>query len=317
MLPPNHQDLIDGITCVDTNYYRPELAACYLVTQGDQAAFVDTGTYYSVPKLLELLKFKGIPLDKVSYVMPTHVHLDHAGGAGELMRHLPNAKLIAHPRAARHLITPEKLTAGVIAVYGEKDYQESFGTLIPVAEERVIIADDEFTLDFNGRVLVFIDSPGHARHHYSVFDTMSKGFFTGDTFGLSYRELDTADAAYVLPTTTPTQFDPQAWHATIDRYLGYQPERMFLTHYGMVSDVPRLASDLHRRIDDFVDIASSATDASDRHEIILRSLTDYVIRDLADVNPLISAERCKEIFELDLELNTQGLEVWLDRTTTQ
>ena len=312
---PNHQNLVHGITCVDTDYYRPALAACYLVTQGDQAGFVDTGTYYSVPKLLEVLKFKGIPFDNVSYVMPTHVHLDHAGGAGELMRHLPNAKLIAHPRAARHLIAPEKLTAGVIAVYGEKDYQESFGALVPVAEERVIIAEDEFTLDFNGRKLVFIDTPGHARHHYSIYDPLSNGFFTGDTFGLSYRELDTNGAAYVLPTTTPTQFDPQAWHATIDRYLSYKPQRMFLTHYGMVSDVPELASDLHRKIDGFVEIARSASDANDRHETILNTLTDYVTRDLAKFNPQISAERCEQIFELDLELNTQGLEIWLDRKT--
>ncbi len=221
-----------SITCVDTGYFRPRLAACYLIEQGDQAAFVDTGTSRTTPRLLELLRIRSIVPESVAYVMPTHVHLDHAGGAGALMSQLPNAKLVVHPRGARHMIDPSKLIAGAKAVYGDAAFRERFGEIIAVPEERVVIANDGFTLDLNGRSLLFLDTPGHARHHYSIFDGISKGFFTGDVFGLSYREFDTAAGAFIFPTTTPVQFDPDAWHASLDRLLSYAPELMFLTHFG-------------------------------------------------------------------------------------
>jgi glyoxylase-like metal-dependent hydrolase (beta-lactamase superfamily II) len=310
---PLHKDLVDNVTCIDTGYYRPSLAACYLIVHKDQAAFVDTGTFYAVPSLLKLLDYKNIAVENVAYVMPTHVHLDHAGGAGELMRHLPNATLISHPRGARHLIDPGKLTASATAIYGENEFRKSFGEIVPVPEQRIIVADDGFGIDLNGRPFLFLDTPGHARHHYSVYDEMSNGFFTGDTFGLSYRELDSINGSYIFPTATPVQFDPEAWHTSIDRYLSYKPERMFLTHFGMVTDISRLADNLHRGIDAFVDMAHQASNSDNRHQKILENMTEYLISGVASVNPEIGENRCKEIFALDLALNTQGLEVWLDR----
>lgn len=314
-MPPNpvYQDLLQGITCIDTNYRRPRLAACYLVMQGNQAAFIDTGTYHSVPLLLEVLRRKGISREQVAYVMPTHVHLDHAGGAGELIRQLPNARLVIHPRGARHMIDPEKLTSGSIAVYGEEEFRRHFGELHPVPEDRVIIAEDEFSLDLNGRTLLFFDTPGHAKHHYSIYDEHSNGFFTGDTFGLSYRELDGQNGPFIFPPTTPVQFNPTAWHDSIARYLRLKPQRMFLTHYGMVTEVAKLADDLCHDIDELATIAQEAADAPDRHQRILQDITDYLLSRAGESHPEHSAQRVQEIFALDLELNTQGLEVWLDR----
>jgi glyoxylase-like metal-dependent hydrolase (beta-lactamase superfamily II) len=311
--PAATQDLGAGITRIDTGYLRPGLAACYLIRQGDQAAFVDSGTSHTVPSLLALLEALGIARSQVRYVMPTHVHLDHAGGAGELMRHLPNAALVAHPRGAPHFIDPAKLASGALAVYGEQAFRRNFGELVPVPEARVRVAEDGLRLDLAGRELLILDTPGHARHHYSVFDETSRGFFTGDTFGLSYRELDGERGAYVFPTTTPVQFDPQAWHRSLDRYLAHAPERMFLTHFGRVDDVPRLAADLRRGIDRLAEIARRNRDAEDRPGRILSEMTDHLIEDAQRRNPALSAERIQEIYALDLELNTQGLEVWLDR----
>lgn len=311
---PNYYDLGEGISCIDSGYYRPGLAASYLMIQGEQAAFIDTGTYHSVPTLLELLKLKGIKQENVAYVMPTHAHLDHAGGAGELIRRLPNATLIAHPRAARHLIDPEKLTAGALAVYGQAEFTKGFGRLVPLPEHRVIVIEDGFSLDFNGRPLVFLDTPGHARHHYSVFDEVSEGFFTGDTFGLSYPELDCGSTPLIFPSTTPVQFDPDAWHYTIDRYLEFNPARVFLTHFGMVMEVPKLADALRRGIDAFVTLATSAQcPVTDRHQHLLKGITEYLITEARRLNPNVSAEFCRALYAFDLELNTQGLEVWLDR----
>src|SRR5690348_13661727 len=159
---PIHQRLGNGITCIDAGLQRPGLACCYLMQSGDQYAFIETGTAHTAPRLLALLDHLGIPRANLRYVMPTHVHLDHAAGAGILMQALPNAALIAHPRAARHLIDPSKLIAGAAAVYGEEGLRASFGTPLPVPESRAVIADDGYTLDFNGRKLVFLDAPGHA-----------------------------------------------------------------------------------------------------------------------------------------------------------
>lgn len=214
-----YQRLPDGITCIDTGYYRDELAACYLIEHAGRAAFVDTGTQPAVPRLLQLLENRKLPLDAVDYIIPTHVHLDHAGGAGELMRRMPNAKLVIHPRGARHMIDPSVLEVSAMSVYGEADFKNMFGELIPVPEERIISAPDNFELDFNGRRLLIRDTPGHARHHFCIYDELSGGFFAGDTFGISYRELDTDVGAFILPTTTPVQFEPEAWLSSLDMLM--------------------------------------------------------------------------------------------------
>ncbi|HKH21527.1 MAG TPA: MBL fold metallo-hydrolase [Gammaproteobacteria bacterium] len=306
---------MDGVTCVDTGYYRPALAACYLIEHNGQAAFVDTGISRTVPQLLQLLEIKQIARDDVAYVMPTHVHLDHAGGAGALMAQLPSAKLVIHPRGARHMIDPTKLAAGATAVYGEVAFLENFGELIPVAEERIIVADDGYSLDLNGRLLLFLDTPGHARHHYSIYDQTSNGFFTGDIFGLSYRELDTAASQFVFPTTTPVQFDPEAWHHSLDRLLSYNPERMFLAHYGMVTRIEKLAGDLHRRIDKLTEIAKAAH-GKDQQEQIMQGMIDLLADELRRTGHSLSTDEVVELFRLDLELNAQGLQVWLNRNAS-
>ena len=255
MKPSDCIDLDHGISTIDTGYCRPGFDASHLIVAQGQAALVDVGTSHSVPHILQVLQDKGIARRDVRYVMVTHVHLDHAGGAGALLQHLPEAQLVAHPRGAPHMIDPGKLIAGATAVYGEARFRSLYGDIVPVASERVITATDNFELSLNGRSLLFVDTPGHARHHYCVWDPASRGIFSGDTFGLSYREFDTQHGPFIFPTTTPVQFDPDALHASIKRLLSFNPERMYLTHYGRVEDVPRLAVQLHRLIDVFVALA--------------------------------------------------------------
>ena len=169
-------DYEHGISVIDAHHHRPKLAAFYLIIEGNQAAFIDTGTSHSIPDALDVLARKGLTPKQVAYVIPTHVHLDHAGGAGAMMRRFPNAKLVAHPKGARHLIDPTKLIAGVTAVYSAKVVARDFGEIVPVDAARVMEAPDGFTLDLNGRQLLFLDTPGHARHHFCVVDGHSRGF---------------------------------------------------------------------------------------------------------------------------------------------
>jgi len=308
-----YQDLGDGITCIDTGYKRPQAAAAYLIIENDCAGFIDTGTFHSVKNLLAVLDDKGLSPEQVNFVMPTHVHLDHAGGAGELMRRLPNATLVMHPRGARHMIHPEKLTQGVIAVYGEENFQRQFGSLIPVPEGRVMVAKDGFSVDLAGRTLVFLDTPGHASHHYCVWDERSQGFFTGDTFGLSYREWDVEGRAFVFPTTSPVQFRPDAWVQTLDKLARYKPERINLTHYGQVSDVEHLMHQLREGIERSVIIARDCRESNNRYDCIREGLLNYLVQNLKQHGLPWSPLEVEKFLEMDLKLNTQGLEVWLDR----
>ena len=307
-------DLDQEIVCIDTGYGRSMLDAAYLLRQGERAAFVDTGTYQCVPRFLQVLAYYGIPRTSVDYVIPTHAHLDHAGGAGELMRQLPQARLVAHPRAAPHLIDPSRLIAGTRAVYGEQGFRARFGEVVPVPAERVLQAPDGYVLELNGRRLEFVDSPGHARHHFCIYDAKSRGFFTGDTFGISYREFDTANGAFVFATTTPPQFEPQVWQTTLDRLLAYHPERMYVTHFGRVDEVARLAEDLRQSIRAFTDIALQA-DAVDgeRNAQMERRMLAHLLDRLRAHGCALPEARAKELLAMDVELNVQGLEVWLAR----
>ncbi len=307
-----HKDLGEGITCIDTGYVRPRLAACYLVEAGDQAAFVDCGTPNSMPRVLAAMRDRGIAAEQVAYVIPSHVHLDHAGGAGAMMQAFPNARLVVHPRGARHLIDPSKLIAGVKAVYGETEYRRNFGELVPVPAERVIEAPDGFAIDLDGRRLTVYDSPGHARHHFCVYDDRSQGIFTGDTFGISYREFDTPKGPFLFATSTPVQFDPDAWHRTLDRLLALSAERLYLTHFSSVELTKSLAAQLRDSIDAFVEIAMAEEGAgAARLGNITKRMRSLLLGGLQTHGCELAQSECESLLAMDIDLNAQGLDVWL------
>ena len=244
-----------GVNVIDADFHREHMAGCYLVEADTEVAFIEVGTNSSTPRLMKVLESRGWKPEDVTYVIVTHVHLDHAGGAGSLMQLLPKATFLVHPYGARHMIDPAKLEAGARAVYGDQMFNEVYGTLIPVEEERTRIMEDGDQVTLGNRQLRFMDSPGHARHHFCVYDSLTNGWFTGDTFGLSYREFDTANGAFLLPTTTPIQFDPEALTASVRKLVANKPDYLYLTHYGRVDDVQRLAKVMIKGVDTFVRIA--------------------------------------------------------------
>ena len=310
---PASEDLGHGIHAIDTGFVRPFFDASHLVVDEGRAAFVDVGTTFSVPRLLAALDALGVPREAVDYVIVTHVHLDHAGGAGEMMRALPAAKLVVHPRGARHMIDPAKLWAGASAVYGEDSMRRNFGRLVPVDPARVIEAADGFRLELGSRSLLFLDTPGHARHHFCVWDEASRSMFTGDTFGLAYRELASARGAFVMPTTTPVQFEPDALIASIDRLLERSPQAMLLTHYSRVSEVERLAGELRRRIGELAALGRAADHVPDRGQRLRAGVRELVLGWVRDHETPLPVEGVEAVVALDIELNAQGLEAWLDR----
>ena len=291
---PDFVDRLDhGIHVVDTGFHRPRFDAAYLIVEDGRAAFVDTGTNHSVPRLLAALVAAGLAPDAVDMVIATHVHLDHAGGAGLLMQELPRARLVAHPRGARHLVDPVHLIKGATAVYGAEEIERSYGTLVGVAADRVVETADGMTLELAGRPLLFLDTPGHAMHHHCIWDERSRGFFTGDTFGLSYREFDTARGAWIMPTTTPVQFQPEALRRSIERILAFSPQQIFVTHYGPVGDVPRLADLFLAQLDEMVVLARSLAKAPDRHEALKRGLETIHLRSVRAHGVVLSDQRIR------------------------
>ena len=305
----NRVDFGHGIHLVDADYLRPGLAAIHLIVEKGRAALVDTGTSQSLPGLLAALGELGLSADSVDYVILTHVHLDHAGGAGAMMRAFSKARLVVHPRGARHMIDPSKLIEGATAVYGADYIAKIYPDILPIDAARVDEAPEGAEFLLAGRKLTCFDAPGHAYHHICIQDEATGGVFTGDVFGLSYRELDVEGRQFVFPTTTPTQFDHQAMRQTVERIVALDPPAVYQTHYGQFTDVPGGARDLLRRLDHLVVL----TLAEKTEEGLKAAMTDYLIAEARDHGCALSDAALKEIWAMDLELNSQGLSYWLEK----
>ena len=301
------------IYSVDAEYVRPKHAAIHLILENGRVAFVDTGCNDSIPNALRALDELGVSVDSVDYVMLSHIHLDHAGGAGTMMKLFPNARLVVHPRGAWHMAKPARLMESVATVYGIEETRRLYGEVLPIDASRIIEATHETSIDLAGRKLLCLDAPGHAKHHIAIVDSKSGHIFSGDIFGLSYPELDTDGRQFVFPTTTPVQFDPQAMHASIEMLMSYRPQAIYLTHFGQICDVAAKALDLHRMIDAHVAIALREKKAgAERHARIRVGLDELLLEETKRFGCRLADADVLKVFDADLELNTQGLVVWLD-----
>ena len=301
------------IYAIDAHYVRPLLAAVHLIVENGRAAFVDTGSNDALPYALAALESLGLGPTAVDYVFLTHIHLDHAGGAGAMMRAFPQARLVVHPRGARHMVDPARLLEGAAAVYGAAEVRRLYGEVLPVDQSRIIEAKPLLKVDLAGRELLCLDTPGHAKHHICIVDRKSGHVFTGDCFGLSYRELDVNGRQFIFPTTTPAQFDPQALFASLDLLMSYQPGALYLTHYSQITDVPAKVIQLRRLIDAHLNIARSERGAGvERHARIRAGLANLLLDETKIFGCPLSTEKILDIYATDLDLNAQGLCVWLD-----
>ena len=298
--------LAHGIYCIDALYVKPGVASIYLLREADEVAIIETGTYYSVPNVLATLTELGIAKSQVKYVIPTHVHLDHAGGAGEMMQQFDQARLIIHPRGARHMIDPQKLITGTISVYGEETFNRLYGRIEAIPEARIEIAQDLARFDVGNRELVFFDTPGHARHHFCIYDEVSNGVFTGDTFGISYEPMKQLVRG-LIPTTPPVQFDPPALHHSISRIMSFNPARLYLTHYGEFVNPAAQLSSFNQWIDEYVDLCRQLDSTAADYETSLEdALQNLILEELAGAdNAMLS-----RILQTDIRLNAQGLAHW-------
>jgi glyoxylase-like metal-dependent hydrolase (beta-lactamase superfamily II) len=283
--------------------------AAHVVVTGSRAAIIDTGPNSAVPLILAALAELGVERDAVEFLFLTHVHLDHAGGAGALMRQLPRATAVLHPRGAPHMVDPARLIAGSRAVYGEV-FDRLYGEIQPIARERIVIAQDGQRFELADRVFECVHTPGHALHHQAIVDLGATSIFTGDTFGLSYREFDTARGPWIMPTTTPTQFDPGQLKSSIVRLMHFRPRRLYLTHYSEVAQCARLANDMYDAVDGFVRIARATGPDTQRMRFELRAWAHDSLR---EHGVSMTSEAIDALLGKDFELNAAGLAHWLKR----
>lgn len=305
-----HDAHMHGVQTIDAHYAGQEgFAAVYMIEDRGEVAFVETNTSHAVPRMLAALEAAGRAPGDVKFVIITHVHLDHAGGASALMKACPNATLLAHPKAAKNIVEPGRLVESAKQVYGEEQYNKLYGVIEPIAAERVRAVDDEEVFELGGRELHFFETRGHANHHVSIHDRAANGIFTGDTFGICYPHQQD-NGLFVFPTTTPTDFDPQAALESLERIASMGAERVFLTHFGERTDIAPMASQLRPQIERYGRVVEEA-DASGREgEELDRFCAAQILaefRSAYQAHGLEGDPSEDPLAKLDVELNGQGV----------
>jgi glyoxylase-like metal-dependent hydrolase (beta-lactamase superfamily II) len=283
----------------------PQFTACYLRVAGDECAFIEAHTSHALPRLLAALEAQGKRPEQVRWVVVTHAHLDHAAGASALMAVCPNATLLAHPRAARHLIHPEKLVASATAVYGADRFRQLYGTIAPVSEGRVRALNDGEGFALGDATLTVFHTAGHANHHFVVDDPRLDTVYTGDTFGLVYPALQRG-GRFALPSTSPTNFDAALARQSIDKVLSLGRLAVAPTHFDAYEDASAIAAQVVR----FIDRAAAWVDEGAAGPETVEQMTSRFARAwqdaIAEEAPAFGPPE-KKLLELDVDLNAQGL----------
>jgi glyoxylase-like metal-dependent hydrolase (beta-lactamase superfamily II) len=298
------------VVTIDCGYVQPRFAAAYLLIEGGEVAFVDNNTAHSVPRLMEALAREGRGPDAVRYLIVTHVHLDHAGGTSRLAQECRQAAVLAHPRAAAHLIDPARLVASARAVYGEETFTKLYGTIDPIPAERVRAMEDGSSVRLGGTELRFLHTRGHANHHFVVLDAAGRNVFTGDAFGLQYPDLQKGARRFILPSTSPTDFDPVLAEEAVERIVATGAERAYPTHFGEVRELRQAADELIHHLEFSRDLLSRA----ERGPVADADLPAFCRRELdrhyheyAATHGLVFGPADWRLLGMDLQLNADGI----------
>lgn len=302
------------IKIIDSKLIRKQFACTYIIEDSNEIALIEVSSANAINNILENLSSLKIQYTDVKYVFVTHIHLDHASGAGKLLQKLPNAKLIVHPSGAKHMIDPTKLIAGAVAVYGEDVVKKDYGDILPIPETKVIPCSDFEVFKLGARELTTIFTPGHARHHISIFDNKTDGIFTGDSLGLSYPEMNVNGRRFYQPTTTPTAFEYSKMLDSIDKMMALNPKLIFFTHFGISNEPKEVSIQVKKRLIDYKQIVESLPTFNNNEIKSLESkLENYYIKESKSHGVNLSSKQIKELFDIDIKLNAMGLLLWKQR----
>lgn len=283
----------------------PSRTGTYVIKE-EELTLIEVGPSPSVRYIKRGLEELGYTLNDVKYVIVTHVHLDHAGGAGYLLQQCPNATLIVHPRGGRHLIDPTKLAAGARGIYGDS-FSEIYDPIVPVPAERVMEKSEGDTLTIGPNcTLEFLDTPGHAKHHFSIYDPISNGIFTGDTTGVRYELLLRDGVELYLPTTSPNHFNPNDMHASIARIRERNVDRIYFGHFGMTEQPDEALNQVDEWLDVYMDVAEAVVDEGGDYNEIARQIMKKVKEHLREQG-ISDDHDVYIIINLDIQISSLGI----------
>lgn len=299
-------NLTDRISLIDGyDMGIAERTGTYVINE-EQLTLIETGPSPSVRYIKEGLAKLGHSLTDVKYVIVTHIHLDHAGGAGLLLQECPNATLVVHPKGARHLSDPSRLVAGAKVVYGDR-FSLLFDPVMPVPEQRQLIKGEGDQLAIGPDcILQFWDSPGHANHHLAIIDPVSNGIFTGDTAGIHYEQLAKEGIDFHLPSTSPNQFDPDTMRQSITRMQKENFSKAFYGHFGMAENPDAAFRQSLEWLEIFMKEAQAAALEGKGHTELAARLRERVSSHLAALG-VPNQHEVYMLIELDLMVSSMGL----------
>jgi glyoxylase-like metal-dependent hydrolase (beta-lactamase superfamily II) len=270
------QTLANGLDYVDLQFLgRPQIIATAVLQSAGGVALVDPGPTTTLEGLLRTLGAQGIVVRDVRQILLTHIHLDHAGATGTLVDMNPAIEVFVHERGARHLIDPAKLVASATRLYGD-DMERLWGAIAPVPAGNVKIVSNVPRISAGGRELDVAPTPGHAVHHVTYFDRASGVAFAGDVAGIRR-----GTGKYILPPTPPPDIDLEAWRASADRILAWDPDTLFLTHFGPYRGARLHFQQLFERLEDWSGIVKRLlADASLDDAARERAFVDEALQDI-------------------------------------
>ncbi|WP_212926224.1 MBL fold metallo-hydrolase [Oceanobacillus sp. J11TS1] len=301
-----------GISLIDGFDFGVSGRTGAYVIEEDALTIVETGPSPSVPYIKQGLEQLGYSLADVKNIIVTHIHLDHAGGAGRLLELCPHATLYVHPKGRRHLVDPKKLAAGARAIYGER-FSELYDPIVPVREERIVEKKEGDTLQIaEGRTFEFLDTPGHARHHLGIYDPVSNGMFTGDTAGIQYQELIPHGVDFFLPSTSPNHFDPAAMKQSLQRFREKQLDYIYFGHFGETNLVEEALDQVEEWLNLFVKEAKDAVAAGKGYDEIAENLFKHVQSKLQE-RGIDEEHEVYQMIRVDLQLSALGMVDYLQK----
>ncbi|MCG1027426.1 MBL fold metallo-hydrolase [Virgibacillus halodenitrificans] len=283
----------------------PDRTGTYVIDE-EELTLIETGPSPSVKYVKKGLEQLGFSLAQVKYIIVTHIHLDHAGGAGLLVKECPHAKVVVHPKGKRHLINPKKLAAGARAIYGES-FSELFDPIVPIAEERLLIKEDGDTLQIGPNCsLEFLDTPGHAKHHFSIYDPISNGMFTGDTVGIRYQQLINEGVGLFLPSTSPNQFSPHDMKSSIERMQKRNLSRIYFGHFGMTESPDKALRQVVEWLEIFMEEAEQVVDEEKGYDELSRRMLARV-REYLRGKGIDDNHEVYILINLDMQVSALGI----------
>jgi len=276
--------LADDLVLIDTHYANmPGAMGSYLLL-GERPALVEVGAASTLETLLAGVQAAGLDPRDLRAVAVTHIHLDHAGATGALVKRYPHLDVYVHPLGAPHLVDPSRLIASATRLYGD-DLPRLFGDILPVPAERVHALDDGAEVTLGSRRLIALDTPGHARHHHVYHDRAAGDVFTGDAAGVALP-----GSRYVRPPTPPPELDVPAWDRTIARMRALKPTRLLLTHFGPHEWTDELLVQLQGRLHAWVAVVRQAVAAGESDQGVIERVRAAAEQDLAEENQRAGAK---------------------------